>query len=253
MDLFHQFTPSPGASGDAPRKKGLARFLELVSRDGWNGLKAGALACLCMIPAVVLGGLCTALGNLLLTMLSGLVGGLIAGPTLAGVYDTLLRALRDEAGMWDWVYRKNLKQNLRAALLPGALTGLVDCTLLYLLRVNLLLDEQPVFLLILLVVCASLLFAVLTFLWAQTVLLELPFGAKLKNSFLLLFTHPVRGLIAGLIQAVFYLAFIFCAPALLILGILPGFWIVTLMGLYTVYNVIDKTFAIEETLHKKQD
>lgn len=253
MDLFHQFTPSPGASGDAPRKKGLARFLELVSRDGWNSLKAGALACLCMIPAVALGGLCTAMGNLLLTMLAGLLGGLIAGPTLAGVYDTLLRALRDEAGMWDWVYRKNLKSNRRAALAPGALTGLVDCTLLYLLRVNLLSDEQPLFLLILLVVGAAILFAVLTFLWAQTVLLELPFGAKLKNSFLLLFAHPLRGLIAGLIQGAFYLAFVFCAPALLILGILPGFWIVTLIGLHTVYTIIDETFAIEETLHQKEE
>lgn len=248
MDFFHQFTPVPGASGDAPRKKGLARFLELVSRDGWNALKAGALAALCMIPAVLLAGLCTALGSLPLTMLAGIIGGLIAGPTLAGLYDTLLRALRDAAGMWDWDYRKNLKRNRRAALVPGALTGLVDCTLAYLLRVNLLLDEQPLFLLILLVVGAAILFAVLTFLWAQTVLLELPFGTKLKNSFLLLFAHPIRGLVSGLIQAVFYLAFVFCAPALLFLGILPGFWIVTLMGLHTVYSIVNETFAIEESI-----
>lgn len=253
MDLFHQFTPDPGASGDAPRKKGLARFLELVSRDGWNFLKAGALSALCMIPAVLLGGLCISLGSLPLTMLAGIIGGLIAGPTLAGLYDTLLRALRDAAGMWDWDYRKNLKRNRRAALAPGALTGLVDCTLAYLLRVNLLLDKQPLFLLILIVVGAAILFALLTFLWAQSVLLELPFGTKLKNSFLLLFAHPVRGLIAGLIQAAFYLAFVFCAPALLILGILPGFWIVTLMGLHTVYNIVDETFAIEESIAALED
>ena len=39
---------------------------------------------------------------------SAAVGGLLAGPALAGMYDTVLRALRDEAGYWWVTYRLSL-------------------------------------------------------------------------------------------------------------------------------------------------
>ena len=41
---------------------------------------------------------------------------ILAGPVLAGMYDTVLRALRDEAGYWWTTYRKAFKQNFKAIL-----------------------------------------------------------------------------------------------------------------------------------------
>ena len=48
-------------------------------------------------------------------MLGGLVGGMIAAPFLCGIFDTVLRALRDEPGYWWHTYRNAWKQNWRDA------------------------------------------------------------------------------------------------------------------------------------------
>ena len=36
-------------------------------------------------------------------------------------YDTVLRALRDEAGYWWTTYRRAFRQNFKASILPGIL------------------------------------------------------------------------------------------------------------------------------------
>ena len=59
--------------------------------------------------------------SLIHILLSAAVGGILAGPVLAGMYDTVLRALRDEAGYWWTTYRKAFKQNFKASILPGVL------------------------------------------------------------------------------------------------------------------------------------
>jgi hypothetical protein len=54
-------------------------------------------------------------------LISAAVGGILAGPVLVGMYDTVLRALRDEAGYWWVTYRKAFKRNFKASILPGVL------------------------------------------------------------------------------------------------------------------------------------
>ena len=61
------------------------------------------------------------MNSLPVMVLSAAVGGILAGPVLAGMYDTVLRALRDEAGYWWTTYRKAFKQNFKASILPGVL------------------------------------------------------------------------------------------------------------------------------------
>ena len=63
--------------------------------------------------------------TLLFMLLAGIIGGLIAGPELSAMADTVLRSLRDEPGYWWETYRRVWKRNARESLVPGMLTGLV--------------------------------------------------------------------------------------------------------------------------------
>ena len=124
MSLFpsaNDFKSGPGVEKDAPRKTGVGRFFELVGRDMSGMFLANLLTCLGFLPVICLVYIGFLMNSLPVMVLSAAVGGILAGPVLAGMYDTVLRALRDEAGYWWTTYRKAFRQNFKASILPGML------------------------------------------------------------------------------------------------------------------------------------
>ena len=103
MGLFPSagdFKDGRGVEKDAPRKTGIRRFFELVGRDMSSMFLANLLTCLGFLPVICLVYIGFLMNNLPVMLVSAAVGGILAGPALAGMYDTVLRALRDEAGYW---------------------------------------------------------------------------------------------------------------------------------------------------------
>ena len=124
MGLFpsaNDFKAGKGVEKDAPRKTGIGRFFELVGRDMNGMFLANLLACIGFLPVICLVYIGFLANSLPVMLASAGVGGVLAGPALAGMYDTVLRALRDEAGYWWTTYRKAFKQNFKASILPGVL------------------------------------------------------------------------------------------------------------------------------------
>ena len=124
MSLFpsaNDFKAGPGVEKDAPRKTGVGRFFELVGRDMSSMFLANLLTCLGFLPVICLVYIGFLMNSLPVMLVSAAAGGILAGPALAGMYDTVLRALRDEAGYWWTTYRKAFKRNFKASILPGVL------------------------------------------------------------------------------------------------------------------------------------
>ena len=124
MGLFpsaNDFKAGKGVEKDAPRKTGIGRFFELVGRDMNGMFLANLLTCIGFAPVICLVYIGFLQNSLPVMLGSAAVGGLLAGPALAGMYDTVLRALRDEAGYWWVTYRKAFKRNFKASLVPGVL------------------------------------------------------------------------------------------------------------------------------------
>ena len=98
--MFEQNFMPEGAeiNPDTPRKKGLARLFEILSRDLDGIFLSGALAMLVCVPAAILAGIALWLGSLPLCLLAAVAAGWLVGPALTGLYDTILRALRDSGG-----------------------------------------------------------------------------------------------------------------------------------------------------------
>lgn len=86
-----EFIPEgAGVSPDTPRKKGLARLVEIMSRDLDGIFLSGSLALLACVPAAALVGIALWMGSLPLCLLAACCTGWLVGPALTGLYDTIL-------------------------------------------------------------------------------------------------------------------------------------------------------------------
>ena len=102
MGLFHSNfdKPGPGVAPDAPRKKGAARFFEILGRDFSTIWLAGILALVSSLPFALGLWFAVETHSLIPLLAAGILGGMLAAPQIVGLNDTILRALRDEPGYW---------------------------------------------------------------------------------------------------------------------------------------------------------
>ena len=240
--FFNVRTSEPPA--EEPPKTGLARLWELLRRDFWRFLTAGLLALAGALPFAVGVSLLIAAHDLRSAMLTGAVGGLIAGPELCGMADTVLRSLRNEPNFWWDTYRWAWKRNAREALLPGAAGGLFFSVELFLLfHAEALALGAGARLTMLLGMLLALGF--FSYIWPQLALMELPFGTVIKNAALLFLGQLPRSIAALAAQAVYWaltLAYLDTAlPVLLV----TNFWAPFLLTLFLIYPGIEKGFRIE--------
>lgn len=260
MGLFpsaNDFKAGTGVEKDAPRKTGVGRFFELVGRDMSGMFLANLLACLGFVPVICMVYIGFLANSLLMMLLGAAVGGILAGPVLAGMYDTVLRALRDEAGYWWTTYRKAFKRNFKASILPGVIYCLVVSLQIFLVYFcfNMLYQGVNVGLPLWVATVLNLLIFQMLFayMWPQIVLLDQPLGQTLKNSVNCMIAFLPHALAAALVQILFWGIVILCMPLGLLLMLIFGFWFVTEVSCQIVYGDIDRVFHIEENIRKLKD
>lgn len=225
-------------------KKGLARFMELVDRDGPKFLKAGALVFLALIPYTAVVVMAVASGSPLF-LLGCIPAGMLAAPFLCGAADTVMRSLRDEVGWWWWdSYKTSWKRNARACLLPGGLFGLIGGLELFLLYI-IAMQPDPVkdFWLLMAAVLAE--FAILTYYLPMLVCMDIPFPALLRNCFVLFFSHPIKSILAAIVQIVYYGIILIWFPLTSVVFLLFSVWFPMVICYLTLYPVLDKHFGLK--------
>ena len=239
------------------RKVGAARFFELLGRDLWPFYKASILCVLGFAPGYAAVLFSTMAASLPLCLLSGAVGGLIAAPVFCGMLDTILRALRDEAGYWWTTYRKAFKRNFKASILPGVLYCVVVTVQIFFVYFcfNMLYHGTNVGvpMWVATVLNLLLLHMLFSYMWPQVVLLDQPLSLTLKNSINCMIAFLPHALAAAIVQVLFWGVVILCMPLGLFLMLIFGFWFVTEVSCQIVYGDIDRVFHIEENIRKMKD
>lgn len=238
--------PGPGVPKDAARKKGLARFFEVVGRDMSSLFKANVLCALSFAPGVFFVGFGLSSGSLLVTLVSGILGGLLAGPFYTGLHDTVLRSLRDEPGYWWHRYKRAFLRNWKQSLLPGALLGLLVSTQVY---TGLLIIEGvlEITLVSMAFLALNLLITAMCFpyLFAQIALVDLSFFKLLRNSLLLAMSSAPRALIMAVVQVAFWAAMITFLAVSPLIALLFGFWLMVLISQMLCYPTLERVFDLE--------
>ena len=259
MGLFHQNfdKPGPGISPNAPRKKGAARYFEVLARDFSTFWMAGLLAMISSLPFALGLWFAVTTHSLIPMLLAGILGGMLAAPQIVGLNDTVLRALRDEPGYWWVTYRKAFKRNFKASLVPGVLYTVVVTLQIFLVYFcfNMLYHGTNVGVplwvaTVLNLVLFQMLFA---YMWPQVVLLDQPLSLTLKNSINCMIAFLPHALAAAIVQVLFWGVVILCMPLGLFLMLIFGFWFVTEVSCQIIYGDIEKVFHIEESIRKMKD
>ena len=249
---FNFDKPGPGVHPDEPRRTGYARFEELLLRNGGAFFKAGLIACFSLLPFYIGLGV-SVVGHLFpLMLLSGIVGGMIAGPQITGLSDTLLRAQRDEPGVWWLTYKDAWKKNWKASLIPGALVGFLTANLVYAL-VHLNTNALSISVMAGFALSALLILAVFTYVFPQIALFDMGLKQILLNTLLLTLRHPLVTLKAALLQVIYWALFLAFFPISQLALPLTGLWLPMFMGQSVIYPSMEEEFDLEALVKAHQD
>lgn len=238
--------PGPGVSPDAPRKKGAARFFEILGRDFSTIWLAGIMAMLGGLPFAAGVWFAVETHSLVPLVIAGVLGGMIAAPQIVGLNDTILRTLRDEPGYWWETYRRTWKRNLKESLLPGAVCGLLLAMELFsLCHINIANGQVAV---IAVLVAIILLAGIAQYLYVQVALLDLSFAGLLKNSLMLFLGYLPRSGLGLLWQLLYWGAVALFWPISSFVLILTSLWLPCLLSLMAIYPALEKSFDIEKKI-----
>ena len=107
------------------RQVGFNRYKQLLSQHAFSWIKLNLLTVLGALPLAAGIGYAILSSSILVLIPVSILGGMIWGPFLAGLYDGILRGLRDAPESWWTAWRRSLRQNGRESLLPGGVLGLL--------------------------------------------------------------------------------------------------------------------------------
>ena len=241
-----------GVSPDTPRKKGIARLIEILSRDLDGIFLSGSLALLACAPAVVLVGIALWMGSLPLCLLTACCTGWLVGPAMTGLYDTILRALRDEPGFWWHTYKRVWKQSFKSSLFPGMVFTLLWALVGYAAFALPLMASVSVNFALILLLDAVLLLTLGSYFWMQSALFSSTVDTKLSNCVRMFLGFLPQTALSAVFQLGYWLLMAIVIPRCAFVFLLTGLWVPNLLAAIAVYAPIEKSLHLEEQIHAKQ-
>ena len=188
-----------------------------------------------------------AVSSILILLPCSIAGGAIAGPFWAGMYDAVLRGLRDDPPPWLDGWKRSWRQNWLGSMLLGAVMGLLAGLYAFMGMLFWWAERSPS-----LGTVALYLFSLLavlivnTLYWPQLVLFRQRASVRLYNAGLFFLLHFWRVLGAGLLQLAYWAVMVLFAPWTLLLLPVTGIWYIVFLSQFLLYEQMDDAFHIEE-------
>lgn len=240
------FTPEDPSYDITVRQTGFYRYKQLLTLRGghWMCLNLATVAGALPLAGGIAYSLLTS--SLVVLLPCSVLGGMLFGPFLAGMYDAILRGLRDDPLNWRRAYCQSWRQNWRDSLLPGGVLGLL--TGLYAFMAHLFWwSQKPVgpgtVALYLFSILIFLLFS--TVYWPQVVLFRQTVGNRLRNVLLFAVKYLWQVLGAAALQLVYITVFVLLAPWTVLLVPILGIWYILFLSQFVIYERMNEAFQIE--------
>ncbi|MEY8316227.1 hypothetical protein AALB19_02785 [Oscillospiraceae bacterium 50-58] len=241
------FFPEDPHFNETKRQTGFYRYRQLLSARFGRWWKTNLLTLAGFVPLTAGIFYAVASTSILVLLPASLLGGMIAGPFLAGMYDAILRGLRDDPLPWRESRKRAWKQNWKSSLVPGALLGLVLGVYTFMTMLFWWAEHTPspgtlaLYLFALLVVVI-----VNTLYWPQLVLFQQKASIRLQNCLLFCIKYFWRVLGVGLLQLGYWTVFVLFAPWTLLLLPVLGVWYILFLSQFLIYTQMNEAFSIEE-------
>ena len=167
------------------RQTGFRRYKQLMSIRFGQWWKVNLLTLIGFLPLAAGIFYAVAVSSILVLLPCSILGGMIAGPFLAGLYDAIFRGLRDDPLPWKDAWARSWRQNWKGSLIPGALLGLLIGLYSFMAMLFWWAEALPSLGTMALYLFGLLLILVLnSLLWPQIVLFEQSPGVRLRNCML---------------------------------------------------------------------
>ncbi|HIY13571.1 MAG TPA: hypothetical protein H9842_08385 [Candidatus Agathobaculum merdipullorum] len=229
------------------RQVGFNRYKQLLSLHASSWIKLNLLTVAGALPLAAGIGYAILSSSILVLIPLSILGGMIWGPFLAGLYDGILRGLRDAPESWWAAWRKSWRQNGRESLLPGAVLGLLVGMYAFMAALFWWSPAPQTPGTIALYLFSGALFLLLnTLCWPQLVLFRQTALNRMRN--IILFTAKYFWRMAGvtLLQLVYILIYVLLAPWALLLVPFLGLWYITFLSQLLIYEQMNEELGIEE-------
>ena len=177
-----------------------------------------------------------------------IIGGMIFGQGLAAMYDLILRRLRDVESDWWICFKRSLRQNWQAALLPGALEGLFLGFLVFFGMLVWWSGTVTPGTFVILIGGILLFTMVFSVWWPQVVLFNQSPVIQLKNCVLFCIRYFPRVLGVGVLQAAFWAVMVLLLPWTGFLVPFLGVWYILFVAVFLLYDQLNDAFRIEEQI-----
>lgn len=247
------FIPEDKFYDETKRQTGFNRYKQLLGRHFGDWFKLNALTILGLLPLTAGILFAIATSSILVLIPCALVGGMIFGPFLSGMQDSLLRAMRDDPMPWWQNYKKSWKQNFRGSLFPGALLGLMVGFFCFMGMMLWWAQAAPSLGTILLFLFSALLTMVIAQLyWSQLVLFQQSPAIRLRNILLFTIQNFWRVMGVGLLQVFYWGIYILFAPWTLLILPIVGIWYILFLSQFLLYDRLNHAFQIEEQFHRAE-
>ena len=240
-------TPKDPSYDLSIRQTGFNRYRQLLSFHGVHWFELNLLTVLGALPLATGITLSILSSSLLLLLPCAIIGGMIFGPFLAGMFDSVMRGLRDDPNNWWRNYKKSWRQNLAGSLLPGAVLGLLIGVLVFMAALFWWSNAAPTPGTVAVYLFSILLLVIInTLYWPQLVLFNQTTINRMRNILLFTAKYLWRVLGAALLQLIYFAIVILFAPWTLILVPLLGVWYIIFLSQFILYDGLNKELKIEE-------
>ena len=241
------FFPEDPHFNETKRQTGFYRYRQLLSARFSRWWKTNLLTLAGFAPLAAGVFYAVASTSVLVLLPASLLGGMIAGPFLAGMYDAILRGLRDDPLPWWEGYKRAWKQNWKSSLVSGALLGLVLGVYTFMTMLFWWVERAPSPGTLALYLFALLVVAIVnTLYWPQLVLFQQKTSIRLQNCLLFCIKYFWRVLGVGLLQLGYWTLFVLFAPWTLLLLPVLGVWYILFLSQFLIYTQMNEAFSIEE-------
>ena len=244
MGMFYREDPH---FNENERQTGFYRYRQLMGNCFGKWWKVNMLTLIGFVPLAA--GIVYAVGtsSILILLPCSILGGMIAGPFLAGMYDILFRGFRDDPLPWRAAYVRSWKQNWKGSLVPGALLGLMLGLYAFMGMLFWWAETAPSFGTVVLYLFSFLLVLVVNSLyWPQLVLFNQQAGIRLRNSVLFCIKNFWRVMGVGVLQLAYLALLVLFAPWTLLLLLITGVWYILFLAQFLMYEQMDDAFHIED-------
>lgn len=237
---------------DDRRQVGFNRYKQLLSRHTGEWLTINLITLLGALPLALGIGFGIATSSILVLIPASLLGGMIFGPFLSGLYDSVLRRMRDDTMPWKKNYAKSWKQNALGSLIPGAVLGLLTGLYCFMGMLFWWATVAPsamtvVFYLLSMAVVLS----IVNLYWPQLVLFRQSGIIRLRNCLLFALQNFWKVLKVSALEILYIIALVLFAPWTLLLLPVTGLWYPVFFSMHLLYPKLDEAFEIEAQFSQK--